>query len=301
MANPQIKVKLQRRPQLKLKVLPRFPANVSAASPILLSNVGGNYSFSFDASALAASYAGTFQAHDVTLDTLSGKSTTGTGSIVLSSSPTFSGAVLVGGVNGTAPITGFATGILQLHGVGGAIASSLYRWQAANLPPRITFSKSRGATQNDFTIVNSGDSIGIFHFAGSDGTVFQEAANIQAMIDGAPGAGSMPGKIGFFTSASGSGTPVQRASIFSDGGVVIGSSTSSPGAGILSVAKQIQFGSFTVATLPAGSAGQTVFCSNCRMFNGAGVQEGAGSGTGGLVSHNGTAWKIAGTNVTAVA
>jgi hypothetical protein len=59
--------------------------------------------------------------------------------------------------------------------------------------------------------------------------------------------------------------------------------------------------SYTVATLPAGSTGMMAWCSNCRVFNGAGVQEGAGSGTGGLVTYNGTAWKIAGTNVTAVA
>jgi len=63
----------------------------------------------------------------------------------------------------------------------------------------------------------------------------------------------------------------------------------------------IKFPSFTFATLPSGSTGLTVFCSNVRVFNGAGTQEGSGAGTGGLVTHNGTAWKIAGTNVTAVA
>ena len=247
------------------------------------------------------------QAHDPTLDTLSGLSTTGTGSVVLSASPAFSGTVtnsgvyIIGGVNGTQPITGFNTTNFQMHGVNGPIGGSLYRWQNANVPPRVTFSKSRGATQNDFSAVPASEVLGIFHFAGADGSVFQEAGNIQVQTDGSPSAGSMPGKILLSTSPSGSGTPVQRVSVFSDGGVVIGSSTSSPGAGILSVAKQVQFGSFTVATLPSGSSGQTVFCSNCRMFNGAGVQEGAGSGTGGLVSHNGTAWKIAGTNVTAVA
>lgn len=59
--------------------------------------------------------------------------------------------------------------------------------------------------------------------------------------------------------------------------------------------------SYTVAGLPTGSAGMTVYCSNLRVFNGAGTQEGAGLGTGGTVTHNGTAWKISGTNVTAVA
>lgn len=59
--------------------------------------------------------------------------------------------------------------------------------------------------------------------------------------------------------------------------------------------------SYTVGTLPSGAAGKTVFCSNVRVFNGTGTQEGAGVGTGGIVSYNGTAWKIEGTNVTAVA
>lgn len=62
-----------------------------------------------------------------------------------------------------------------------------------------------------------------------------------------------------------------------------------------------KIGTYTVATLPAGVAGDMAFATDCRVFNGAGVQEGAGAGTGGLVTHNGTAWKIAGTNVTAVA
>lgn len=61
------------------------------------------------------------------------------------------------------------------------------------------------------------------------------------------------------------------------------------------------FPSYTVAGLPAGATGDVAWASNCRVFNGAGVQEGAAAGTGGLVTYNGTAWKIAGTNVTAVA
>lgn len=58
---------------------------------------------------------------------------------------------------------------------------------------------------------------------------------------------------------------------------------------------------YTVATLPAGEVGHMAFATDCRVFNGTGTQESGGAGTGGLVIHNGTAWKIAGTNVTAVA
>lgn len=58
---------------------------------------------------------------------------------------------------------------------------------------------------------------------------------------------------------------------------------------------------YTVSTLPAGAAGVVAFAADLRVFNGAGTQEGAAAGTGGGVEHNGTAWKIPGTNVTAVA
>lgn len=51
MTVPQIKVRVVRRPQVKLKVLPRFPSDVTVISPILLSRVGGNFAFSFDQTA----------------------------------------------------------------------------------------------------------------------------------------------------------------------------------------------------------------------------------------------------------
>jgi hypothetical protein len=58
----------------------------------------------------------------------------------------------------------------------------------------------------------------------------------------------------------------------------------------------IQLAVYTVATLPAAATGDTAFASNVRVSG-----EGAGAGTGGIVSYNGTNWKVAGTNTTAVA
>nr|MBA2690076.1 hypothetical protein [Burkholderiales bacterium] len=60
MTAPQIKVKIQRRPQIKLKVLPKFPGAVTVASPILLDRTGGNYGFSFDVNALLTSTTPTY-------------------------------------------------------------------------------------------------------------------------------------------------------------------------------------------------------------------------------------------------
>jgi hypothetical protein len=88
----------------------------------------------------------------------------------------------------------------------------------------------------------------------------------------------------------------------------IGTGIGSTAAMSLTSANKVLFASapigvktYTVANLPSAATGDVAFATDCRVFNGAGTQEGAGVGTGGLVSYNGTNWKIAGTNVTAVA
>lgn len=61
-------------------------------------------------------------------------------------------------------------------------------------------------------------------------------------------------------------------------------------------------GLYTVATLPNPAIeGWEVYATDLRVFDGAGTLEGAGTGTGGKVTYNGTNWVIVGTNVTAQA
>lgn len=55
-----LKVKIVRKPQIKIKVLPKFPGSVSVIAPILLNRTGGNYSFSLDVNALEAMLAPSF-------------------------------------------------------------------------------------------------------------------------------------------------------------------------------------------------------------------------------------------------
>lgn len=57
MTTPNIKVRIVRKPTLKLKVLPRFPSNVTVESPILLDRSGGNYDFSLDIAAISSEVA----------------------------------------------------------------------------------------------------------------------------------------------------------------------------------------------------------------------------------------------------
>lgn len=55
MTAPNIKVKVQKKLTLKLKVLPRFPSSVTVDSPLTLSRAGGNYDIGLDVTALESS------------------------------------------------------------------------------------------------------------------------------------------------------------------------------------------------------------------------------------------------------
>ncbi|KIU36511.1 hypothetical protein SR39_06095 [Methylobacterium radiotolerans] len=60
--------------------------------------------------------------------------------------------------------------------------------------------------------------------------------------------------------------------------------------------------SYTVGTLPtAGTAGRVAYCANARALTSGGTIQAAGAGTGAQVTDDGTAWRVAGTNISAQA
>lgn len=87
--------------------------------------------------------------------------------------------------------------------------------------PAFLLSRSRGTTVGSNTIVQNGDRLGIMLFMGADGVLPQAGAIIQASVDGAPGAGSMPTKLEFMTSPTGSVSPVVGLTIRSTGAIEI--------------------------------------------------------------------------------
>jgi hypothetical protein len=87
--------------------------------------------------------------------------------------------------------------------------------------PIIDFNRSRGTTNGSMTVVASGDGLGSLIFRGSDGSQFVDAAIIEAVVDGTPGANDMPGRLVFSTTADGASTPTERMRIDNAGNVYL--------------------------------------------------------------------------------
>jgi hypothetical protein len=81
----------------------------------------------------------------------------------------------------------------------------------------LRFRKSRNTTPGSFAILSNNDAIGTLNFFGDDGTKFENAARIDAYIDGTPGVNVMPGKLVFSTTAAGANTATQRLVINNQG------------------------------------------------------------------------------------
>jgi hypothetical protein len=118
-------------------------------------------------------------------------------------------------------------GKLQVEGTSDAFASLVRYSSTAAGNPAFYFGRSKSATLGTNTIVASGDALGAIIFSGANGTGYSDAASIQGLVDGTPGASAdMPGRLVFSTSADGSATPTERMRIDSSGNVGIG--TTSP-------------------------------------------------------------------------
>ena len=100
------------------------------------------------------------------------------------------------------------------------------RFAADAAPAIIRLSKSRNASAEGNTIVQSGDEVGRINFSAADGSDYNDVGYISAVVDGTPGAGTdMPGRLAFFTTPNGSGTPGERLRINEHGQISIRGTT----------------------------------------------------------------------------
>jgi hypothetical protein len=131
-----------------------------------------------------------------------------------------SGRLLVGTSSASTFIgTGFPS-FLQLQESSGTLALGLERPTNDASGASVNFRKTRSTSSNGLTAVQSGDIIGEFRFAATDGTGAILAANIAAVVDGTPGTNDMPGRLVFSTTADGASSPTEQLRI-SNGGTVI--------------------------------------------------------------------------------
>jgi hypothetical protein len=70
--------------------------------------------------------------------------------------------------------------------------------------PAMFFGKSRGTSVGSNTIVQNNDRLFTMRIDGSDGTNLEQAAIIEAYVDGSPAANTIPGRLTFMTTSAGS-------------------------------------------------------------------------------------------------
>ena len=123
----------------------------------------------------------------------------------------------------------------------------LINYAGGGFAPALTFGLSSSSTIGTNTLVSSGNRLGVISFNGNDGTNFEEAARIEAFVDGTPGANDMPGRLVFSTTADGAATPTERVRITSTGELLIGTTTTTSNGGVLQVSNGITFPATQVA------------------------------------------------------
>jgi hypothetical protein len=105
---------------------------------------------------------------------------------------------------------------VQVHSTGDSRFTA-YRWSNDLGGSALTMFKSRGTAIGTRGLVLNGDTLGTITFAGDDGTNAPTAASIRAVVDGTSGAGDLPGRLDFGTTADGASAVTQRWSIYSTG------------------------------------------------------------------------------------
>jgi hypothetical protein len=152
--------------------------------------------------------------------------------------------------------------LFEVEALGGPVGTFTLN-NASGAPGSLIIAKSRGATAGSNVIAQNGDGIGRVSFQVSDGSEMVEAANIEAWVDGTPGANDMPGRLVFSTTADGAASPTERFRISSTGA--------------------------QSSVIPGGSTLYPSF--DCRAwvnFNGAGTVAIRGSGNVSSITDNGT-------------
>ena len=137
----------------------------------------------------------------------------------------YGGYQYVGTLSSISTVSGAGSSVAarnQIHSTAGDSAYAAFRYSNDTAGPRLILSKSRGTSVGSFTVAQNGDTLAEIVGAGADGTDFEPAASIRIDVDGTPGAGDMPGKIVFSTTADGAEAVTDRFIINAAGKLLAG-------------------------------------------------------------------------------
>ena len=165
----------------------------------------------------------------------------------------FTGTTTIGSVSNTVTVGGSAFRFIGAIGSDDTAQNAGW-WVERNATScpfgcGYAMARSRGNSTTK-SVVQDADALGNIWGLGYDGTDYAASSRIAFEVDGTPGAGDMPGRISFFTSADGGETPLERLRITSAGNVGIG--TSSP-AGTLHLSSSGSTAAILDTSLAAGS------------------------------------------------
>ncbi len=170
-----------------------------------------------------------------------------------------SGDVMVGNNTATAPITVTSqTAALpspqagtQIHLVGSNSTGAAIQWNTYAANGQFFFERADGGLGSEAALANN-DIIGVFGYRGYNGSGYSSnAGTFQVTANGA-WSGSAQGTWFLFRATPNGSTTLATAMSIS-GGVIIGSGTSDPGAGNITVGGAAQIGSPTGGVLGAGT------------------------------------------------
>lgn len=128
---------------------------------------------------------------------------------------------LVLGFSTAQPIGAASPKLQTLATSGSAAAIAQHLWNNTNTGPIHYLYHSRGATIGSHAILQANDTLGDIRFHGDDGATEALGAVIRGLADLTPAAGSMPGRIAFFTAPAGTVTPFEGMRIDSQGRVIV--------------------------------------------------------------------------------
>ncbi len=153
------------------------------------------------------------------------------------------------------------TNAFEVAGTSGLV-SQMSAFSADALAQSIVFAKSRSATLNTHTIVQAADVLGSITWKGSNGTSFDNAAQIRAIIDAAPNSvNDMPGSIILSTTPDASSTLVDQLVLTNDGRLYAKSIHNNAGAQTGTTNQYIASGTYT----PAFTVGTNVDSGSCAQ------------------------------------